>query len=104
VLETSVLFYYFHNFIAQLRSAPRRKKIVIGIPTLRTHFLILRIVSPLLKKNTQRTKTNKNKNMEFGRNPSVGLAAIGKNVTRNGRTDGRTHGRTDARTHARKRK
>jgi hypothetical protein len=34
VLETSVLFYYFHNFIAQLRSAPRRKKIAIGISTL----------------------------------------------------------------------
>jgi hypothetical protein len=31
-LETSVLF-YFHNFIAQLRSAPRRKKIAIEIPT-----------------------------------------------------------------------
>jgi hypothetical protein len=27
-------FYYFHNFIAQLRSAPRHKKIAIGIPTL----------------------------------------------------------------------
>jgi hypothetical protein len=32
-------------------------------------------------------------NIEFGRNPFVGLAGIGKNVTRNGRTDGRTHAR-----------
>jgi hypothetical protein len=29
-------FYFFHNFIAQLRSAPRRKKIAIGMLTLGT--------------------------------------------------------------------
>jgi hypothetical protein len=39
--------------------------------------------------------------IEFGRNRFVGLAAIGKKHTGNGR---RTDGRTDARTHARKRK
>jgi hypothetical protein len=32
--------------------------------------------------------------IEFGGNRFVGLAAIGKNITRNGRTDGRTDGRT----------
>jgi hypothetical protein len=33
-LKTSVLYDYFHNFIAQLRSTPRHKKIAIGKPTL----------------------------------------------------------------------
>jgi hypothetical protein len=38
--------------------------------------------------------------IEFGRNRFVGLVAIGKKYTGNGRTDGRTHARTHAHTHA----